>query len=143
MISTIDKTLAHILLLTRHMRGIDIPTKISVVLMEMKAPRNRIGFELLKKAIFLKHEDPTGALAGDIYLEIVLRHKQASEEQVAQAIREVIKSAWKNGSEEAWEWYFAYGGTLRRSRPSNCEFISEIACIIELWQGCEKGGCGI
>jgi len=142
MISTIDKTLAHVLLLARHMNGIDIPEKVNVVLMELNAPRNRIGFELLKRAVVLKNEDPTRALSGDIYPELVLRYKQISEDQVAQAIREVIKSAWKNGSDEAWAWYFAYGGNLRRRRPSNSEFISEIAYIIDLWQGCEKGGRG-
>jgi len=138
MSSTIDKTLTHVLFLARHIKNIDLPVKIMLILMELRMPTNRIGFELLKSAIQLKCENPTRVLSADIYREIALQYSQISEEQVEQAIREEIKAAWKTGSEAAWSWYFSYDGVNPKRRPSNGEVISKLAYTTALWQGCEK-----
>ena len=139
--STISETLRHVLLLARHLGKCDLRGATLVVLMELGLPTKSIGFEFLKRAILLQFEDPTRALAKDIYLEISLRCKLNSEDQVDQAIREAIRVAWENGSETAWQWYFSYDGQSPCRRPSNGEFISRIACVLELWQSFnEKGG---
>lgn len=139
--STISETLHHVLLLARHLDKCDLRGATLVVLMELGMPTKYIGFEFLKRAILLQFEDPTRALAKDIYLEISLRCKLNSEDQVDQAIREAIRMAWENGSETAWQWYFSYDGQSPYRRPSNGEFISRIAYVLELWQSFnEKGG---
>ena len=135
--STIDKTLEHVLFLARHLDRRNIRGAIIVALMELGVPTKCIGFELLIHSIVLQYKDPVRALTNDIYLETTLRYRQTSEEQVEQAIREVIKFAWKKGCREAWDWYFSYGGKSVSHRPSNSEFISRIAYIIELWQESE------
>lgn len=139
MLSTIGETLAHVLLLARHLGKCDLRGAIIFVLMELGMPTKCVGFEYLKRAILLQFEDPTRSLTNDIYLEISLRCKLNTEEQVDQAIRDAIKMAWANGSKTAWGWYFSYDGKIPRSRPTNCEFISRIAYILELWQACNKG----
>ena len=136
--STIDKTLEHVLFLARHLDRRNIRGAIIAAIMELGASTKYVGFELLIYTIILQHKDPVRALTNDIYLETMLRYRQTSEEQVEQAIRDVIKFAWKKGSREAWDWYFSYDGKSLSRKPSNSEFISRIAYIIELWQGCER-----
>ncbi len=135
--STIERTLYHILLLAQHLENCNLRGAIIVVLMELGVPTKCVGFEFLKKAIELQRKDPTRILAKDIYLEISLHYKQSSEELVEQAIREAIKMAWRRGSRKAWEWYFSYDGRAVSNRPTNSEFISRIAYILEIWQGCK------
>lgn len=141
--STIEKTLHHVLLLARHLDSCNLHGAIVVVLMELGVPTKCVGFEFLKKAIQLQHRDPTRTLAKDIYLEISLQYKQNSEEVVDQAIREAVKMAWRHGSRQAWDWYFSYGGHSASNKPTNSEFISRIAYILEIWQECKKvrGDC--
>ena len=136
--STIERTLCHVLLLARHLDGCNLRGAIIVALMELGIPTKCVGFEFLKRAIALKHRDPTRTLSKDIYAEIALHYKQNSEEQVDQAIRDTIRMAWKNGSREAWSWYFSYAGESVRRKPTNSEFISRIAYILEIWQECSN-----
>ena len=134
--STIERTLCHIVLLSKHLDRYNLRGAIIVVLMELGVPTKCVGFAFLKKAIELQRKDPTRALTKDIYLEISLHYKQNSEELVEQAIRDAIKMAWRHGSKEAWEWYFSYDGHAVLNKPTNSEFISRIACILEIWQEC-------
>lgn len=135
--STIERTLCHIQLLARHLDHYNLRAGIVVVLMELGVPTKYIGFEFLKKAIELQYKDPTRSLAKDIYLEISLHYKQNSEELVEQSIREAIKTAWRHGSRQAWDWYFSYGDQPATNKPTNSEFISRIAYILEIWQECK------
>ena len=135
--STIERTLCHIVLLSKHLDHYNLRGAIIVALMELGVPTKCVGFAFLKKAIELQRKDPTRALAKDIYLEITLQYKQSSEELVEQAIRDAIKTAWRHGSKEAWEWYFSYDGRAVLNKPTNSEFISRIAYILEIWQECK------
>ena len=134
--STIERTLCHILLLARYLNHYNLHGAIIVVLMELGVPTKCVGFEFLKKAIELQRKDPTRALAKDIYSEILLYYEQSSEEAVEKAIRDAIKRAWWHGSKEAWEWYFSYEGHTVLNKPTNSEFISRIAYVLEIWQEC-------
>lgn len=136
--STIDETLKHVLLLARHLDVCDLRGVTIVALMEIGVPTKSSGFEYVKRAILMLHEDPMRALTKDIYLEIALRCKLNTEEQVDQAIRDAIRIAWENGSKTAWRWYFSYDGHAPRRKPSNGEFISRISYILELWQSCNE-----
>lgn len=135
--STIERTLYHVLLLARHLDRCNLRGVIVVALMELGVPTKNVGFEFLKRAIELQYRDPTRTLTKDIYLEISLHYKQSSEELVEQAIREAIKMSWRHGSRKAWEWYFSYDGRAMINKPTNSEFISRIAYILEIWQECK------
>ena len=136
--STIDKTLEHVWFLARHLKKYNIRGAVIVMLMELGVPTKCVGFELLVYSILLQHRDPTRALKSDIYLETKLHYRQCSEEQVEQAIRDALGTAWRRGSKAAWEWYFSYEGNMVSQRPTNSEFISRIAYILELWQECTR-----
>lgn len=138
--STIHKTLEHVLFLARHLKKCTTRGAMVAMLMELGVPTKCVGFELLKYSILLQLEDPTRSLANDIYLEVTTHYRQNSEEQVEQAIRDAIKQAWRHGSRRAWEWYFSYEARPVANKPTNSEFISRIACLLELWQECVKEG---
>lgn len=142
MLSTINETIVHVSLLARHLDKLDVRGIVVLMLMELGIPTKCIGFELLNRAILLLYEDPTRCLTKDIYKQIVLTCKQNSEEQVDQAIRDVIAKAWDNGSRRAWNWYFSYDGADVTERPTNSDFISRLARIAEFWSFCGKGGNG-
>ncbi|MBQ8358650.1 MAG: sporulation initiation factor Spo0A C-terminal domain-containing protein [Oscillospiraceae bacterium] len=135
--STIERTLCHILLLARHLDCCNFRGATVVALMELGVPTKSVGFEFLKKAIALQHKDPTRTLAKDIYMEISLHYKQNSEDWVEQAIRDAIKAAWRHGSRQEWDWYFSYDGRAALNKPTNSEFISRIAYVLEIWQECK------
>lgn len=134
MVSTIEITLDHIKLLSRHLDYYNLRGAIQVVLMELKIPTNSIGYEFLKRAIYLQYQNPIRALSKDIYKEIADACGLSSEYVIEQAIRDAIKSAWRNGSKRAWDWYFSYDGRSLSRRPTNSAFISKIAYTLELWQ---------
>lgn len=134
--STIEKTLNHVLLLARHLEKCNPRGAAVVMLMELGVPTKLVGFEFLKRAIELQRKDPTRVLAKDIYMEIALHYRQSSDDQVEQAIREAVKASWRHGSREAWEWYFSYAGKPVVNKPTNSEFISRLAYILEIWQEC-------
>jgi len=132
--STIEKTLHHVLLLARHLDKCNPRGTVIVMLMELGVPTKCVGFEFLRRAIELQRKDPTRVLAKDIYAEIALHYRQNAEYQVEQAIRDAIKASWRHGSREAWDWYFSYAGRPVSDKPTNSEFISRIAYILEIWQ---------
>lgn len=132
--STIEKTLHHVLLLARHLDKSNPRGTVIVMLMELGVPTKCVGFEFLRLAIELQRKDPTRVLAKDIYMEIALHYRQGSENLVEQAIRDAIKASWRHGSLEAWEWYFSYAGRPVSNKPTNSEFISRLAYILEIWQ---------
>ena len=138
--STIDKTIEHVLFLARHVGKCDLRGAVIVILMEIGIPTKNVGFEFMRQAILLQYEDPTRSLTNDIYAELCLHYRQNSEEQIEQAIMNAIKMAWRHGSKEAWDWYFSYDGKPVANKPSNSDFISRIAYILEIWQECKKGG---
>ena len=138
--STISKTLDHVLFLAQHLRNLPLHGALIAMLMELRVPLKCSGFEFLRYAVLLQHENPTRGLANDIYLEVSLHYEQNSEHQVEQAIRDAIRSAWRRGSKRAWEWYFSYDGKPVLDKPSNGEFISQMAYILELWQELRKEG---
>ena len=140
--STIERTLCHIQILTRHLDPYNIRGGIVVILMELGIPTKCAGFEFLKKAIELQYEDPTRALSKDMYIEISSCYNQYSECAIERAIRQAIKTAWMYGSWQAWDWYFSYDGQSATNKPTNSEFISRIAYVLEIWQECKitKGG---
>lgn len=141
--STIGKTLYHVRSLVRHLDKCNPRGVVVVMLMELGMPTKLVGFEFLKRAIKLQRKDPTRVLAKDIYMELALHYRQNSEFQVEQAIREAIKASWRHGSREAWDWYFSYDGKPVTNKPTNSEFITRLAYILEIWQEYEitRGDC--
>ena len=139
----IDKTLEHILFLARHFSKSDVRYIVLILLMELGVPTKCVGFELLAKGISLCVNDPSAVLINGLYYCITKNcAEKVSEKQIEQSIRAAIKIAWKHGDLEIWKLYFSSNEGGDVAKPSNYEFITRIARLVELWKGCCKDVSG-
>lgn len=133
MTHTVDRTIQYIRELTRYFRQGDIDAAILAILFDLGFSAQCEGFSQLRIAIRYRYEHPHSN-CHEVY-EAVIRGTEpsATETQIEQTIRSAISSARTRGPAEQWELLFPVGKNGRRSKPSNFEFISRIACILELW----------
>lgn len=133
--TTIEETLNHLQSLARLLGRDNVRYVIVVLLLELGIPTNYDGFEYLKEAVMIYFEDPSVMFVKGLYPAIAETDSRPVDgPQVESAIRSAIKVAWKNREEDIWDRYF-HG---KKARPSNAEFISRIARMVELWEGCCK-----
>lgn len=138
---TMDKTLEYVLFLTRRFDGDDLEAAILVMLLELGLSTQSDGFHYLRAGIMLKYSNPNQRIIKTLYPAIGrIYEPEADHHQVEQAIRSAISSAWDMRDDDIWECFFPVN--CRESRkPSNSEFISKLACILELWHSCCKEVC--
>lgn len=129
----LDSTLNHFHFLAKLFGKGDMHYIVKIILIELGIPTNYDGFEYLTTGILVYFQDPSQMIIKGLYPVVAERsRKQVDGALVESAIRTAIKAGWKHREREAWELYFS-GFT---KRPSNTEFISRIACMLDLWQGC-------
>ena len=132
---TVDKALDHIEFLATLFGRDDVRYVIVVLLLELDVPTNYDGFDYLVRGITIYLRDPSQMIVKGLYPAIAATYgKDIAVPQIESAIRSAIKAAWKRHDAAAWERYFPG----MAARPSNAEFISRIARILELWEGCCK-----
>lgn len=133
----IGKTLQHALFLSRHLRNCDAKCITVAILLEIGIPAKRIGFDYLMLAILRFYDDPAQAITKELYPGVADDSGPGVDaKQVESAIRAVISEAWVNRNTKVWNYYFPHCTGRKMEKPSNMEFISEIARFLELWQGC-------
>ena len=132
----IEKTLEHAMFLARHARHYDHATLVSLVLYELGFAPKKDGFHYLKKVVVLCYKNPCRLLENDIYME--LSAGISDNKRIEQAIRRSIADAWKVRDEEIWTTVFPVTRVGKRRRPSNGDFIANLAWFVELWDGCCK-----
>lgn len=133
----IGNTLEHALFLSRHLRRCNTKCVILAILLEMGIPAKRIGFEYLMQAVLRFYDDPAQAITKELYPGIADAYGSGIDpRQIESAIRAVIAEAWDNRNPKVWGYYFPHYAGKKMKRPSNMEFISEIARFLELWRGC-------
>lgn len=133
----INDTIAYIKLLAQDLAGCDPNCAVLAIMFDLAIPVNYDGFEYLKAAVVIQHEEPTRDLLNDIY-EILAEHYGISSDVVASAIRSAIKAAWIRTGPEKWCRYLPTVSMSKSSAPTNAEVIAGLARIIELWQGCSE-----
>lgn len=112
----------------------DVPAAILLLLMELGFQTHTDGFGYLRKAIFLKYNNP-GMRMSAIVQEIVKMSDDAvGTKQIEQAICSAIETAWADRDEEKWGLIF-YD---KLEKPTNKVFVARIACIMELWNSCRE-----
>ena len=136
--NTIDGTIQYITSLTRCFRAGDINAAILAILLDLGFSVQCEGFTHLRLAIERKYTCPH-LRCQDIYEAVSSAYDGTTTPcQIEQAIRSAIDSAWNVGAQEQWDLLFPNKQNSRRKRPSNLEFISRVACILELWTSCSK-----
>ena len=134
----IQETLVHVLFLAQHLNNCDPQCVIITALLELGIPTKRSGFDLLKKAIMISFRRPDLTIH-EIFDEIGQSYEsELTFEQIDQAIRSAISDAWKYREDRIWECYFPQVMAKGIRKPSNAEFITQLARLVELWAGCRK-----
>lgn len=132
----IEKTLDHILYLARRFHVSEIKNIATVLILELGIEPKYDGYHYLLKAITLYLEAPSQLSIKNLYSAIAALYNGAiDEEQVEQSIRSAIKHAWDRRDNDTWGYYFIFKNQEEIGKPSNGEFISMVACIVELWKG--------
>ena len=63
---------------------------------------------------------------------------KVSRKQVDQAIRNAIEAAWEDRNRSKWDYFFPESELGEDTKPTNKDFIAEIACVMELWRKCRR-----
>lgn len=130
---TVNETLEYVISLSCDIRKGDVPAAILAVLIELGFQSHMDGFWILRKAILIKYERQELRMSM-VFEEIVTSSGCGmSHNQMEQAILSSIDSAWKNRDIEKWDYFFSEERMGKQRKPTNKEFISHMACFMELW----------
>ena len=134
-----EETLYHALFLAQHLSKADVKDGLVYILYELEMPSHKLGYHYVKNAILMFYHDPVHTLLQGIYQAVIEKvNPGASYDQLEQNMRSVIDHSYQNCEPQVWNIYFAPKRNQKLRRPSNQEFISEIANFMELWQACCK-----
>lgn len=134
----VDNTLDHVIYLTRRFGEDDLESAILAILLELGLSSQSDGFRYLRKAILIEYTAPGQRRNKMLYPAVGCHFEpQRGWRQVEYGIRTTIIAAWNHRDEDIWVYYFPEN-VRDAQRPSNGEFISQIACILELWRKCNK-----
>ena len=72
-----------------------------------------------------------GSVTKLLYPELAKKFK-TTDQKVERAIRNAIEVSWERGNEETFDELFGYTYADGKSRPTNSEYIAQIADAIQL-----------
>lgn len=112
------------------------------MLLELNIPTNNTGFDFLLRSVTACHRHPQHSMS-QIYEEVCASYDYpVSVWTVEQAIRSAIRKAWKNKNPFVWKYYFSQDSDGIIKKPTNSEFISRIARVLQLCQELQEGEVG-
>ncbi len=106
---------------------------VTKVMIEMGVPAHLKGYRYLRASIIMAEEDMevVGSVTKLLYPEIAKKYK-TTEQKVERAIRNAIEVSWMRGNVRIFEELFGYSVQTGNSRPTNSEYIAQIADKISL-----------
>lgn len=132
----IEKTLDRILFLARRFRVTDVKYIAKIFVLELGVLPKYDGYKYLVHAIVLYNEAPVQLSIKNLYSALAaLYNETVDAKQIEQAIRSAIRQAWKRRDIGIWCCYFPSDVNGDVERPSNSDFISTVACVVDLWKG--------
>ena len=131
----IEEAVDRVLALAGHLGKASRQCVILVLLMDGNIPEKNVGFEYLKRAILLLHDDPT-MIIKEIYQRVGDSCPgKVDARTVEQSIRQAITAALKNNDRSAIICYFSRGKGGILKKPTNAEFIAKMARMLEMYMG--------
>lgn len=114
----------------------DLRVLVSGVLRDMGMSTAILGYQYCRAAICMAVEDPSilEQLVKGLYPEVA-RKFGSTGSRVERAIRHAIEMVFDRGDPEYLQKYFGWTVSQRRGKPTNGEFISQIADQIRLSRG--------
>ncbi len=106
---------------------------VTKVMLEMGVPAHLKGYHYLRSSIIMAEEDMevVGSVTKLLYPEIAKKYK-TTEQKVERAIRNAIEVSWLRGNARIFEELFGYSALTGTGRPTNSEYIAQIADKISL-----------
>jgi len=113
--------------------SIHLEQRISDLLHEVGIPANIRGYQYLRAAIILVAEEAQllNSITKILYPKIAKIH-ESTPTRVERAIRHAIEVAWGRGNVEALNRLFGFTVDYRRGKPTNSEFIAQVADRLRL-----------
>lgn len=137
--TAMDNTIDFVKRRAKSMRFCNTSCVVLEILLELGMPTNFEGFEYLKAAVLLRYINPYWTVTNNIYPAISKQNGSVlTNEQIDTAIRSAISVAWKDADIAIWKLFFPTILKRRNKKPTNTEFIYELAHIVELWRGCAE-----
>lgn len=130
---SIDAALEHVLFLARHFAKDDFASVARMILLELRIPSGREGFRLLCKGLEALCETPDITYMNVLYEKIAPGSSYFAADQ---AVRSALRIGWRDGTDAKWDLYFPPDKHGVRKCPSNSEFITKLALILELRANC-------
>lgn len=110
-----------------------INKKISKLLHDLGMPSHIKGYQYIRDAIILMHNDSHyfSGITKQLYPEIALKYNTTSS-RVERAIRHAIEVSWSRGDYDLMDEIFGHSVDFDRAKPTNSEFLATIADKINL-----------
>jgi len=112
--------------------GVDIVgfnEELSAILHSVGIPASLLGYKYLKRAIemaFINIDCVTSGVTKVVYPTIALMYKTTAT-KVERGMRHAIESGWQRADIEIMEKIFSYSYSSEKGKPTNGEFIANIA----------------
>ena len=106
---------------------------VTEFMLDMGVPAHLKGYHYLRTAILMAGKDMevVGSVTKLLYPEIAKLFK-TTEQKVERAIRNAIEVSWVSGIADTFEDLFGYSFLTGNTRPTNSEYIAQIADRIRL-----------
>ena len=106
---------------------------VTEFMLDMGVPAHLKGYHYLRTAILMAGKDMevVGSVTKLLYPEIAKLFK-TTEQKVELAIRNAIEDSWVRGNADTFEDLFGYSFLTGNTRPTNSEYIAQIADRIRL-----------
>lgn len=122
------KLLNTILFMVRHLDPGNLSSAVKFILIVLYMPSEMAGYKTLIVTIPAYSSDREQSMTKELYPKIG-RRLGVTWKKIEKDIRDVIKKGWTRRDKETWWPFFPQNNT-----PTNREFISRIADVLELWQ---------
>lgn len=106
---------------------------VTEIMLDMGVPAHLKGYHYLRAAIIIARKDMevVGSVTKLLYPEIAKQFK-TTEQKVERAIRNAIEVSWTRGNAATFEELFGYSALTGQGRPTNSEYIAQIADKINM-----------
>lgn len=136
MVAAINEAIEHLRFLAKMFSRKNVRYVVILLLLEIGIPTNYDGFEYLVQAIMIYFSDPAQMIVKGLYPAVANAcNKPEDAELIDSAIRAAIAFAWDQCCDTR-ELYFP--SNRYSDKPSNTVFISRVARILQVWEGCRK-----
>ena len=126
--NSVDDLIEHLDFLARSLSFYDERYIVKIFLLEAGISTCGCGFDYINEAVLLWYSESMRRVSKEIYPAIAKKYRPyATMEQVEKTISRAVDRAWKK-RDQMWETFFP-----EPQRPTNTEFISRMAKILEMW----------